>query len=267
MQPESMNVVLTGACGGIGQMLARELGALGASLFLCGRDEAALAALQRELRAGAREGQHIEARAVDLSDERDRDSWLDAIAASGRPVNVLVNNAGICRFGMFEKLAERDIEATMQLNSVVPMILAHRLLPAMKRQPEARIVNIASTFGAIGFPGYGVYSASKYAIRGFSQALRRELADTGVSVGCILPRATRTAINSERVVEMNRKLKVAMDPADRVASAIVAFIRSDRGELALGWPEKLLVRINSVFPALVGRAIARKLPLIKQYAA
>ena len=267
MQPESLNVVLTGACGGIGQMLARELAALGASLFLCGRDETALAALERDLHANAEPRQHIEARAVDLADELDRDRWLDSIAASGRPVNVLVNNAGICRFGLFENLAERDIDAIMKLNSVVPMILAHRLLPGMKQQPEARIVNIASTFGAIGFPGYGVYSASKYAIRGFSQALRRELADSRVSVGCILPRATRTAINSDRVVAMNRELKVAMDPPERVASAIVDFIRGERGELALGWPEKLLVRLNSVFPALVGRAIARKLPLIKQYAA
>ena len=157
MQPESMNIVLTGACGGIGQLLARELAALGASLFLCGRDEAALADLQRELRAQARDGQVIEAKAVDLTDGRDRERWLDPIAMAGKPVNVLVNNAGICRFGMFESLAECDIDATMQLNSIVPMILAHRLLPVMKRQPEARIVNFDSTFGAIGFPGYSVY--------------------------------------------------------------------------------------------------------------
>jgi hypothetical protein len=66
---------------------------------------------------------------------------------------------------------------------------------------------------------------------------------------------------------MNRKLKVAMDPPEKVAAAVVRFVGSKRGELALGWPEKLLVRINSVFPALVGNAISKKLPLIKQYAA
>ena len=147
------------------------------------------------------------------------------------------------------------------------MKLTRRLLPHLKREPEARIVNIASTFAAIGFPGYSVYSASKFAIRGFSEALSRELSDTGVSVGCVLPRATRTAINSDRVVEMNRRLRVAMDPPDEVAAEVLAFICSRRGQLALGWPEKLLVRFNSLFPALVGSAIARKLPLIKQYAA
>jgi len=68
------------------------------------------------------------------------------------------------------------------------------------------------------------------------------------------------------VVAMNRELSVAMDAPETVAAAVVDFVQGRRGELALGWPEKLLVRLNSVFPALVGRAIAKKLPLIKQYA-
>ena len=267
MQPDRMNVVLTGACGGIGQLLARKLAAQGASLFLCGRDTRILDSLERELRAAGRKDQVIMARAVDLTDKQETAAWLASIEDSGKAVNVLVNNAGVCPFGMFEKLDESDIEKAMELNSVVPMKLTRRLLPALLRQPEARIVNIASTFGALGFPGYSVYSASKYAIHGFSQALRRELSDTGVSVGCIFPRATQTAINSERVVAMNRELHVAMDPPERVADAIAAFIGSERGELALGWPEKLLVRINTLFPALIGRAIAKKLPLIKHYAA
>jgi short-subunit dehydrogenase len=267
MRPEEMNVVLTGACGGIGQLIARRLAAGGASLYLCGRDTGVLEGLQSELRASARDHQLIEAVAVDLTNDAETDAWLERIAVSGKPVNVLINNAGVCRFGMFERLDEQDIDLIMNLNSIVPMKLVHRLLPGLRQQPAARIVNIASTFGAIGFPGYSVYSASKYAVRGFSQSLRRELADTNVSVGCILPRATRTAINSERVVAMNRELSVAMDAPEKVAAAVVEFVDSERGELALGWPEKLLVRVNSVFPALVGRAIAKKLPLIKQYAA
>jgi len=264
MQPEQMNVVLTGACGGIGKLIARQLAAAGASLYLCGRDAAALTALQQELRAQARADQFIEASAVDLTDDEATERWLQSFT---RPVNVLINNAGICKFDLFEKLSDRDIENIMNLNATVPMKLTRKLLPVLKRQPQSRVVNIASTFGAIGFPGYAVYSASKYAIRGFSQALRRELADTDIRVGCILPRATRTAINSDRVVEMNRRLKVAMDPPEKVATAVVGFVCSARGELALGWPEKLLVRLNSVFPALIGNAIAKKLPLIKQYAA
>jgi short-subunit dehydrogenase len=267
MLPEQMTVILTGACGGIGQLLARKLAASGASLFLCGGDGDILAALEQELREKAVDDQYIDARVVDLTDGRDMDQWLESIAQTHRLVNVLVNNAGICKFEMFEKLEDRDIEQMMNLNSIAPMKLTRKLLTGLKQRPAARVVNIASTFGAIGFPGYSVYSASKYAIRGFSQALTRELSDTSVRVGCILPRATKTAINSDRVVEMNRKLNVTMDAPDKVADAVIKFICSNRGELALGWPEKLLVRINSVFPALVDNAISKKLPLIKQYTA
>jgi len=267
MQPEKMNVLLTGAAGGIGKLLAGKLAAAGASLFLADRDETALLALQRELRASARAGQSIEVCALDLTDMSQVDAWLQSIEAGNRSVNVLVNNAGICKFELFDKLSDRDIEQMMTLNSIVPMLLTRRLLPALRRQPAARIVNIGSTFGGIGFPGYSAYCASKYAIRGFSQALSRELSDSAVRVGCIMPRAARTAINSDRVVAMNERLKVAMDPPEKVAAAVFRFISSDRAELALGWPEKLLLRLNPLLPALFDNAISKKLPLIKQFAA
>ena len=82
-----------------------------------------------------------------------------------------------------------------------------------------------------------------------------------------LPRATRTSLNSDRVVEMNRKLKVAMDSPEKVAQSLIRFLDKGRGELAIGWPEKLLVRLNYLFPLFIGKEIAKKLPLIKQYAA
>jgi short-subunit dehydrogenase len=267
MQPEKMNVILTGAAGGIGKLLATRLAASGASLFLADRDETALLALQCELQTKARAGQSIEVCALDLTDMSQVDAWLASIEGRSRDINVLVNNAGICKFELFDKLDDRDIEQMMTLNSIVPMLLTRRLLPTLRRQSAARIVNIGSTFGGIGFPGYSAYCASKYAIRGFSQALSRELSDSAVRVGCIMPRAARTAINSDRVVAMNERLKVAMDPPEKVADAVFRFICSDRAELALGWPEKLLLRLNPLLPALFDSAISKKLPLIKQFAA
>ena len=116
MQPEQMTVVLTGACGGIGQLLARQLAAAGASLFLCGMDEASLTALKEELDAKARSGQTIEVRAVNLTDDSQLDDWIASIEQSQRAINVLVNNAGLCKFEMFEKLSDRDIEQMMTLS-------------------------------------------------------------------------------------------------------------------------------------------------------
>ena len=267
MQPDQMTVVLTGACGGIGRELASQLAQAGASLYLTGRDTRVLAGMQDKFRRQAVDGQVIFAEAVELMDDDQLDDWVDSILQREKAVNVLVNNAGIARFDLFENLVALDIEQMMYLNSIVPMKLTRKLLPSMKRLKQARVVNVASTFGAIGFPGYSVYSASKYALRGFSQALARELSDTRISVGCFLPRATKTSINTSSVVELNRKLNVAMDPPDLVAAKLLKFLSSNKGELALGWPEKLLVPLNSLFPALIGNAISKKLPIIKQYAA
>ena len=99
------------------------------------------------------------------------------------------------------------------------MLLVHELLPHLKAQPQAHLLNMGSVFGNIGYPGYAAYSASKFAMRGFTEALRRELADTRVRVHYLAPRATRTPINSPAVQRMNAELKVAMDPPEAVARA------------------------------------------------
>lgn len=266
MKTNQMTVLVTGACGGIGQALVKQLAQAGASLHLTDRNEEALTELQKQLAAGSKPGQVISVYPVDFIDNEQIDGLISRLNQLEVPINVLVNNAGISRLELFENLQENDIEQMMHLNSVVPMTITRKLLPMLKRQSQARIVNVASTFGAIGFPGYSIYSASKYAIRGFSEALGRELADTSVRVGCFLPRATKTGINTSKVVELNQKLNVTMDSPETVARALVKFLQNDRREQAIGWPERFLVRANSVFPGLISFALRKKLPLIKQYA-
>ena len=144
--------------------------------------------------------------------------------------------------------------------------LTHLLLPLLREQPRALLVNLGSTFGSIGYPGFATYCASKFALRGFSEALRRELADTHIKVLYVAPRATRTAMNSVEVVAMNDALKVSMDDPQAVAAQIVQAIMAEREELYLGWPEKLFVRLNSLLPRLVDQALRKQLPVIKRFA-
>ena len=266
MKIDQMNVLLTGACGGIGRAIATELTKDGASLYLIGRDEAALKDLRESLLTFASPDQQIRIDVVDLTIDSDLDQMVSRLEQLPKPINTLINNAGVTSFDLFENVAVEKIEQVIYLNTIVTMKLTHRLLPSFKTLAEARIVNVASTFAAIGFPGYSIYCASKFAVRGFSEALSRELADSHVSVGCFMPRATQTSINSSQVVALNEKLKVAMDKPEVVAKALARFLSSRRKTQAIGWPEKLFVRLNSIFPTLVSNAIEKKLPIIKQYA-
>ena len=103
-------------------------------------------------------------------------------------------------------------------------------------------------------------------MRGFTEALRRELADTNVSVRYVAPRATRTGINTSAVERMNAELGVAMDPPELVAKAVCDMLAGSRVEAVLGWPEKLFARVNGILPRVVDGALRKQLPVIRRYA-
>jgi short-subunit dehydrogenase len=152
------------------------------------------------------------------------------------------------------------------VNEQAPIHLCRLLLPHLRRQSEAHILNTGSVFGGIGYAAYSVYSATKFAMRGFSEALRRELADTSVQVHCLAPRATRTGINTAAVERMNAELGVAMDTPDVVARAACDMLESGVAEAVVGWPEKFFVRLNALFPRLVDGALRKQLPVIRRHA-
>ena len=113
------------------------------------------------------------------------------------------------------------------------MQLTRALLPTLRAQPMGAILNIGSVFGSLGYPGYTAYSATKFALRGFTEALRRELADTRIGVHYFAPRATKTGINASAVDRMNAELKVAMDPPAQVAAAACAMLEAGRASAVL----------------------------------
>jgi short-subunit dehydrogenase len=177
---------------------------------------------------------------------------------------VLVNNAGVASFGAFAKMRPEDLEQSFAVNTLAPMQLCRALLPHLQRQPAAHIVNIGSVFGAIGYPGHAAYSATKFALRGFSEALRRELGDGALRIHYLAPRATRTSFNCAAVEELNAQLAVTTDPPERVAAAVCRMLETGQTEATIGWPEKLFVRINALLPWMVDRSLARQLPIIQE---
>lgn len=263
MNINGKTVVLTGANGGIGAALAAQLADAGAILVLVGRDEVALHRLCKTLAAPDR---HV-VLVCDLQHRQGIDSLLSFCKTLPSGVDMVINNAGMSDFS-FVSASDTDItRALIELNLTVPIALTTALLPALLTRPEAAVINIGSVFGSIGYPGFAVYGASKAGLRVFSEALRRELADSPVRVLYVAPRATQTPMNSKRVVAMNQALGNTMDPPAKVASAIVRRIQSGHwSALTIGWPERLFVVINSVLPRITDSALLRQLVRIRQYA-
>lgn len=260
MQLEGSTCVLTGATGGIGHALAHKLAEAGARLILAARQRPALAALSEELPPAS----VAAICAGDLTQACERDAL--AQVAETLDADILVNLCGGNRFGLLAEQSADDVQALLAVNLTSPIALTQRLLPHLAGRGESLVVNIGSAFDAIGFPGYVLYSASKFGLRGFSESLARELADGPVRVIHIAPRATRTAMNPPVVSAMNRALGNAEDPPERVAARIVTAMRKGERRAAIGWRERCFARINQTLPAVVDRALARQLATIKRFA-
>lgn len=261
MNIEGSTVLITGAAGGIGSATARRLGKAGARLLLTDLRPEPLQALVAEL---GRQGVGAESIACDIGSADGRDALARRAEALG--VDVLINVAGINPFGFLVEQSAAEIEKAIAINTIAPLQLCRALLPQLARRAEAHIVNVGSVFGSLGYPGFAVYSASKFAVRGFTEAMRREHADSPVRFHYVAPRATRTALSTDRICAMNKALKVAMDTPESVAIAIDRTLRRSRRETYLGLPERLFALINAVLPALVDRALARQLPVIRHFA-
>lgn len=265
MKAAAMRALITGASGGIGRALAQELHGRGASVLLVGRNAQAL---ERAAQALGGRSARVDWCAADLVTAEGRARAVDAACHwGGSGINVLVNSAGCGDFGMLDAVDDAAIERLFAINAVAPVQLTRALLPQLCSQSAGAILNIGSVFGSLGYPGFAAYSASKFALRGFTEALRRELADSKVGVHYFAPRATRTGMNAAAVDRMNAELKVAMDPPAQVAAAACAMLEAGRTGAVFGWPEKLFVRINALLPGVVDGSLRRQLPVIRRHAA
>lgn len=261
MQLNGARILLTGASGGLGQALAKTLAEAGASLLLVGRDEAKLAALAVNLAGG---GQAVATLVVDLNQPADVARLVEE--ADRFQADVLINNAGINAFGLFEQQDWARAADVLETNLAAPMRLTHALLPQLKSRERAAIVNIGSTFGSLPFPGFAAYSAAKAGMKGFSQALRRELVDSRIEVVYVAPRAIDTPLNTPAVNALNADLGSRSDSPQVAARQIVAALAAGRGETYLGFPERLFAWLNGVAPALIDRALRPKLAVVKRHA-
>jgi short-subunit dehydrogenase len=255
MKLNDSRVLITGAGSGIGRALALELARRGARQLLVGRNLERLEQTANEIR---NRGGHALCHALDLSASTGHDEAVEFCAARLGGLDILVNNAGMVGFASFASQDPAEIETLVRTNLTGPLLLTRAALPGMITRGKGQIVNVGSTFGAIAFAHFAAYSATKFALRGFSEALRRELEGTGVSVTYISPRATRTAANPEAVYRITEQAGNAVDTPEAIAPGIAGAIESGRRELQIGAPESLFTRINALFPRIVDAALRRQ---------
>jgi len=244
MKLKKQRVVLTGAAGGIGSNLASLIADAGAEIALIDANAESLQKL-----ASTIDGSH--AVPGDLSNEEGcKDAIQSAMQALGG-VDVLINLAGLMSFSTYEDEDTEWVQLLMQVNLIAPMILSRAVLPEMLAQGKGQIVNIGSMFGSIGFAYFTAYSASKFGLRGFSQALRRELVDLPITITYVSPRAVKTPINTGPIMRMGAATNMNMDEPDVVAGKIFKAIESGKKEAYFGYPEAFFARINGLLPGLV----------------
>jgi len=256
MQLRNRRFLLLGGTGGIGQSLLQALLAEGAVLLVASRQPESL-----QLPEGA-SGVKLDLAAEDL------DQQLQAITDTWSDIYGVIHCAGQNQFAGLSRTPVSAIDSQLAVNLRSPMLVARHFVSrfaAAGATGEGALVFVGSTFGSIGFPGYTAYCATKFGLRGFTEALRRELADSPVQVVYVAPRATATAMNPQVVNQLNQALGNAVDSPEMVAQRIVKAMTRDQRRCFMGWPERLFVVINGVLPRLVDRALFKQLPVIRRF--
>jgi short-subunit dehydrogenase len=260
--------VVTGAASGIGEALAVQLAARGSHLVLVDRDEQRLTLVAERLRA-ARTGLGVVTYVADLADDGESGALAATLAAEHPETTLLVNNAGVALGGRFDQVTLEEFDWVMAVNFSSVVRLTHALLPVLKAHPGAHLVNVSSVFGIITFAGQAAYSASKFAVRGFSEAVRHELAENGVGVTVVHPGGIKTRIAesartgsgvSVEEYEQGREQFATLltMPPEKAAARIIAAVEKRRPRLLIGWSATVPDVLVRLVPGLYWKLIARR---------
>jgi NAD(P)-dependent dehydrogenase (short-subunit alcohol dehydrogenase family) len=244
--------LVTGAGSGIGRALAIELSRRGAFVFLAGRRREPLEETRERLAAPDRS----EVVRADVTRSGDRARIVEAVRARGR-LDLLFNNAGTIAAASLADTDDARLEQLLATNVAAPFALSRDLLPLFRAAQKPRIVNIGSMFGDIPFPFFSAYSATKFALRGLSNALRAELAPAGIGVTYAAPRAARTGALPE-FAHLVGPLRLRLDEPGAVARRIVDAAERGRRSVYPAGPERLFVLLSRLIPDLVERSVARQ---------
>jgi short-subunit dehydrogenase len=252
--------LITGGSRGLGFLIAQELCHSGANVVLLARNVDELASAKSNL---DRFKTTVLAVQCDLLDQTHIQFAIRQTLDRFGKIDILINNAGIIEVGPLAHMQRQDFEKNMRLHFWAPCELVMQIVPHMRRNGGGRIVNISSIGGKIAVPHMAPYSASKFALTGFSDAIRAELARDHIYVTTVSPGMMRTGSQVHarfkgdheaelRWFERSSKLPFASISAERAARKIVAACRRGRPALIMPWPTYFIAAGNALFPNLTG---------------
>ena len=261
--------VVTGAGSGIGLATAHVLAARGMDLALVDVSPERLEAARVALTTNER---RVTVHAMDVADRASVRALPGRVADDHPVVSVLMNNAGVALGGDFEEVSEDDFDWLFEINFHAVVRLTRGFLPLLRAAPRARIVNVSSLFGLIAPAGQVPYAASKFAVRGFSEALRHELEAQGASVGVttVHPGGVATNISRDARIgadwseaELARRAATAERllslPPEEAARRIVDAMARGRGRVLVGRDAKMAAIVQRLLPASYDRVLARRM--------
>lgn len=268
-QLEESVAVVTGAATEIGRALAARLAREGARLCLADINKDGLEEVAHGLEG---EGVKVSAHVVDVADSRQVEELARAAVERFGRVDLLINNAGVALFGDVEEVSLADIEWLMGVNFWGVVYGVKHFLPVLRRQEKAYVVNMSSVFGIIAPPGQAAYAASKFAVRGFTEALRHELAGTNVQVSTVHPGGIRTGIAasgrlganadpSRREHESARFERLAVTTPERAAERIVRGVLRGETRILVGHDASQINLIQRLLPVHYWRLLG---PLVER---
>lgn len=256
-------VLITGGSRGLGLVLAREFASRGARVAVCARNRAELSNVESDFRLG---GNTLLALECDVTDRSQVEQMISTVERDLGPIDVLVNNAGTILVGPLENHRLEDFEHAMRTNFWAAVYTTFAVLPGMKRRQSGRIVNVGSIGSKLAVPHLLAYSASKFALYGFSQGLRAEVAKDGICVTTAVPGLMRTGSPRHVETKGNHKKEytwfILSDSmpglsmsAVRAAKKIVNACIVGRGEVQVGLPAKLISKAAPLAPNIVGSVL------------
>jgi short-subunit dehydrogenase len=263
---EGGTAVVTGAASGIGEQVATNLASRGCNLVLLDVVGDRLEGVAKAIRSQY-STVDVEEHVVDLADPAATDAVAAEIAQRHPRIRLLVNNAGVALGGRFEEVTLDEFGWVIDVNFLAMVRLTHALLPALRAEPGSHLVNVSSLFGLIAPGGQAAYSASKFAVRGFTEALRQELAPAGIGVTCVHPGGIRTRIAesarlgsgvSEAYAAAHRddwKSLLTMDPA-KAAAIIVDGVDRRRPRVLITGTAKVLDVLARLMPVSYVKLLA-----------